>query len=88
MGLAQFNSPGKRDDKLRLMFRLHDDDEDGLLTAEDVVEYLKVCTPGRRRVRNGGPTHCMYPNPHPIPNPNLTLTLTLTLPSPRFAIHE
>jgi Ca2+-binding EF-hand superfamily protein len=41
-GLAQFNSPGKRDEKLRLMFRLHDIDGDGALSPEDIVGYLTL----------------------------------------------
>jgi len=41
-GLAQFNSPGKRDDKLRLLFRLHDMDSDGALSPEDIVGYLTL----------------------------------------------
>ena len=40
--LATFNSPGKKDEKLKLMFRLHDADADGFLSAEDITDYLKI----------------------------------------------
>jgi Ca2+-binding EF-hand superfamily protein len=52
-GLAQFNSPGKRDEKLRLMFRLHDMDGDGALSPEDIVGYLTLISSNGQVGQNG-----------------------------------
>jgi Ca2+-binding EF-hand superfamily protein len=42
--MAQFNSPGKRGEKLQLMFRLHDGDGDGYINQDDMIEYLQLVT--------------------------------------------
>jgi Ca2+-binding EF-hand superfamily protein len=43
-GLALFNSPGKREQKLRLAFRIQDFDGDGVISKADMVQYLQRIT--------------------------------------------
>lgn len=39
-GLAQFNSPGKRDLKLKTAFKLQDFDDDGQINKDDLIKYI------------------------------------------------
>lgn len=43
-GLSQFNSPGKRDQKLKTAFKLQDFDCDGQLSREDIMKYVGLVT--------------------------------------------
>lgn len=43
-GVALFNSHGKKEEKLKLAFRLQDFNDDGVLTREDMVRYLETIT--------------------------------------------
>ena len=44
LGLSLFNSPGNRDQKLKLSFRLHDFDEDNQISQEDLKKYVTCIT--------------------------------------------
>lgn len=44
VGVALFNSHGKREDKLKLAFRLQDFDDDGIITKPDLILYLETVT--------------------------------------------
>ena len=44
VGIGQFNSPGKRDEKTKLAFRLHDGNNDGFIDQNDLKEYLIILT--------------------------------------------
>jgi len=44
VGLALFNSPGRREAKLKLAFTIHDFDNDGVLNKEDLCIYLRRAT--------------------------------------------
>ena len=44
VAIGQFNSPGKREDKLKLAFRLHDLNDDGVITQNDLKEYITITT--------------------------------------------
>lgn len=43
-GLASFNSPGLKEQQLRIAFRIQDFDDDGIISKEDLTEYLKRIT--------------------------------------------
>lgn len=43
-GCALFNAPGSREQKFRTAFRLHDYDDDGLISKPDLSMYLKRIT--------------------------------------------
>jgi len=43
-GVALFNSHGRKDEKLRLAFRLQDFDDDGKLSKDDLRQYLETIT--------------------------------------------
>lgn len=43
-GLALFNAPGQRDIKLKTSFLIHDMDDDGLISKDDMTSYLKSIT--------------------------------------------
>ena len=43
-GISRFNAPLTKDEKLRLAFKLQDFDNDGVLSREDVKEYLRRVT--------------------------------------------
>jgi len=43
-GVARFNSHGRKDEKLKLAFRLQDFDDDEKLSKEDLKQYLKLVT--------------------------------------------
>jgi Ca2+-binding EF-hand superfamily protein len=40
VGLAKFNSPGRREEKMKIAFAIQDFDGDGLISAEDLYAYL------------------------------------------------
>jgi Ca2+-binding EF-hand superfamily protein len=42
--MGYFNGPGKREEKLKLAFSLHDWDDDGSITHADMVQYLETVT--------------------------------------------
>lgn len=44
MGVALFNAHGRREEKLKLAYRLQDMDDDGVLTKPDMVLYLETIT--------------------------------------------
>jgi Ca2+-binding EF-hand superfamily protein len=44
IGLALFNSPGRREAKLRLAFTIQDFDNDGVINKEDLCIYLRRST--------------------------------------------
>eukprot|EP00600_Ochromonadales_sp_CCMP1393_P009670 CAMPEP_0174956952 /NCGR_PEP_ID=MMETSP0004_2-20121128/1811_1 /TAXON_ID=420556 /ORGANISM="Ochromonas sp., Strain CCMP1393" /LENGTH=135 /DNA_ID=CAMNT_0016205025 /DNA_START=214 /DNA_END=621 /DNA_ORIENTATION=- len=44
VGLSQFNSPGRREEKLKMAFKIQDFDDDGTISKEDLIEYLKRIT--------------------------------------------
>lgn len=41
-GLAQFNSPGKRDVKMKTAFRIQDFDGDGVINKSDLIKYIEI----------------------------------------------
>jgi Ca2+-binding EF-hand superfamily protein len=43
-GVALFNSHGKKEEKLKLAFKLQDFDGDGMLSKEDLTKYLQLIT--------------------------------------------
>ncbi|RYH29689.1 hypothetical protein EON65_07630 [archaeon] len=45
-GLALFNSPGQREQKLKTAFRIQDFDNDGVINKNDLVKYLEALTSG------------------------------------------
>lgn len=44
IGLALFNSPGRREAKLKLAFTIQDFDNDGVINKEDLCMYLRRST--------------------------------------------
>lgn len=52
-GVSLFNSHGKKEDKLKLAFRLQDFDDDGKLGREDLKMYLEIIT-GQPNVKIAG----------------------------------
>ena len=46
VAIGQFNSPGKREEKTKLAFRLHDGNNDGFIDQNDLKEYLTILTEG------------------------------------------
>ena len=44
VGLSHFNSPGRKEEKMKTAFRLHDADDDGLIKFEDMMVYVKAIT--------------------------------------------
>ncbi len=44
IGLASFNSPGLKEQKLRVAFRIQDFDGDGALSHDDLYKYMEVIT--------------------------------------------
>lgn len=44
IGLALFNSPGRRESKLKLAFTIQDFDNDGVINKEDLCIYLRRST--------------------------------------------
>lgn len=46
VGLALFNSPGQREQKLKTAFKIQDFDGDGVLNKSDLIEYIKRITRG------------------------------------------
>jgi len=44
LGVSHFNSHGRKEDKLKLAFRLQDFDDDNKLTKPDMVRYLETIT--------------------------------------------
>lgn len=44
IGLSLFNSPGQRDQKLKTAFKIQDFDNDGILTLNDLKQYLSMIT--------------------------------------------
>lgn len=45
-GLALFNSPGQREQKLKTAFRMQDFDNDGVINKSDLIKYLEAITSG------------------------------------------
>jgi Ca2+-binding EF-hand superfamily protein len=45
-GLALFNSPGQREQKLKTAFRIQDFDNDGVINRTDLTMYLEAITTG------------------------------------------
>lgn len=43
-GMAAFNSPGLKQQKLRIAFRLQDFDDDGVLSKDDMTQYMECIT--------------------------------------------
>eukprot|EP00981_Chlorochromonas_danica_P005820 scaffold1192_cov179-Ochromonas_danica.AAC.15 len=43
-GVALFNSPGRREQKLKTAFRMQDFDNDGVLNKSDLIHYLTIIT--------------------------------------------
>lgn len=46
VGVAAFNAPGKREQKLKTAFRIQDFDNDGALNKSDLVKYISLTTAG------------------------------------------
>lgn len=46
LGLSLFNARGQSDTKLKIAFRIQDFDNDGVLSVEDIIEYLLTITGG------------------------------------------
>lgn len=44
VGLSHFNSPGRKDEKMKTAFRLHDNDDDGVISFDDMKAYVKAIT--------------------------------------------
>ncbi len=44
IGVALFNSPGKREAKLRTAFKIQDFDNDGLINKQDLITYIRRIT--------------------------------------------
>lgn len=44
IGIALFNAPGQREQKLKTAFRIQDFDNDGMLNKEDLMQYLRCIT--------------------------------------------
>ena len=44
VGLSHFNSPGRKEEKLKTAFRLHDNDDDGLISFDDMAAYVRAIT--------------------------------------------
>lgn len=44
VGLSHFNSPGKKEEKMKTAFRLHDNDDDGVISFDDMKAYVKAIT--------------------------------------------
>ena len=44
VGLSHFNSPGRKEEKMKTAFRLHDFDDDGFISMEDMKAYLRAVT--------------------------------------------
>ena len=44
VGLSHFNSPGRKDEKMKTAFRLHDFDDDGVISMEDLKKYVRAVT--------------------------------------------
>jgi|Transcript_7984 Ca2+-binding EF-hand superfamily protein len=44
VGLAMFNSPGQREQKLKTAFKMQDFDNDGVINHSDLVNYLNLIT--------------------------------------------
>ena len=42
IGLSHFNSPGGRDQKMKTAFRLHDFDDDNVISKEDLEKYISA----------------------------------------------
>lgn len=43
-GIAAFNSPGHKEQKLHLLFRIQDMDDDGVLSKSDLSKYINLVT--------------------------------------------
>ena len=44
IGLSYFNSPGGRELKMKTAFRLHDFDDDGSISLDDLKQYIRAIT--------------------------------------------
>lgn len=44
VGLSAFNSPGKREQKLRIAFKIQDFDGDGSISRKDLAQYIERTT--------------------------------------------
>lgn len=44
LGVAAFNSTGRREQKLKIAFKIQDMDDDGVLSKEDLKQYIKIIT--------------------------------------------
>jgi Ca2+-binding EF-hand superfamily protein len=46
VGMAMFNAPGQREQKLRTAFKIQDLDNDGVINKSDLIHYLRLITSG------------------------------------------
>lgn len=46
VGMALFNSPGHREQKLRTAFKIQDFDGDGIINKSDMIKYIKLISGG------------------------------------------
>lgn len=46
VGVALFNSPGRREQKMKTAFRLQDFDNDGSINKSDLIKYLELVSTG------------------------------------------
>lgn len=44
IGIALFNAPGQREQKLKTAFRIQDFDNDGMINKHDLIQYLQCIT--------------------------------------------
>lgn len=44
IGLSYFNSPGERELKMKTAFRLHDFDDNGSISIDDLICYIRAIT--------------------------------------------